>query len=232
VYVIRDDGKRDRTVPSIIDGTLGDADDVFELLRYHLLRLGAHQAKDLTLIGDGAPWIWTRADALREKMGVPPERFRQVVDYFHVVERLGELAALQGWSDDERNEWVGQQKRALKTRPVEEVEAAVLGLKYPTEEARETEVDFWNRNRERLRLVDALHAAVPIGSGAVESSVRRVINLRMKGASIAWTERHAEGVLHLRAYAKSARWAELERAVLSVTGWRPSNRRPAIGHAA
>ena len=63
-------------------------------------------------------------------------------------------------------------------------------------------------------------------SGAVESSVRRVINLRLKGASIAWTEEHAEGVLHLRAHAKSGRWNELEAAVLGIAGWRPTARQP------
>jgi hypothetical protein len=40
IYVLGDDGKRDRSVASVIDGTLGNADDAFELLTYHLLRLG------------------------------------------------------------------------------------------------------------------------------------------------------------------------------------------------
>jgi len=226
IYVVDADGKRDRGVASVIDGTLGDADDVFALLRYHLLRLGGHEAAEVALVGDGAPWIWTRAEALRTALGLPSERFRQVIDYFHVVERLGELADLQGWTEDERNLWLGERKRALKSRPIEEVEAAVLELSYATDEARAREVDFWDRNRDRLRYAEALKAAMPIGSGAVESSVRRVVNLRMKGASISWTERHAEGILHLRAYAKSTRWPELERVILQQTGWRPTNRRP------
>ena len=56
-------------------------------------------------------------------------------------------------------------------------------------------------------------------------SVRRVINLRMKGASICWTEQHAEGMLHLRAHAKNGRWKELEADVLANTGWLPTSRR-------
>lgn len=51
-----------------------------------------------------------------------------------------------------------------------------------------------------------------------------MINLRMKGASIFWTEEHAEGVLHLRAHAKSGRWDELEAAVLAHARWRPTAR--------
>ena len=60
----------------------------------------------------------------------------------------------------------------------------------------------------------------------MESSVRRVINLRLKGASITWLQAHAEGVVHLRAHAKSGRWAELEAAVLAETRWRPTTRQP------
>lgn len=232
IYVVGADGKRDRTVAPVIDGTLGDAGEVFALLRYHLLRLGGHEAQELALVGDGAPWIWARAETLRQAIGISKERFHQVIDYFHVVERLGELAGLQGWTDDQRIAWVGEQKQALKSRPIEEVEAAVLALTYADAETLAREVDFWSRNRQRLRHADALKAGIPIGSGAVESSVRRVINLRMKGPSIAWTERHAEGILHLRAHAKSTRWPELERIILNNTGWRPTNRRPVTDHTA
>ena len=58
-----------------------------------------------------------------------------------------------------------------------------------------------------------------------QGSAPRVINLRMKGASVTWTEKHAEGMLHLRAHAKSGRWSELEAAMLRITGWRPISRR-------
>ena len=36
---------------------------------------------------------------------------------------------------------------------------------------------------------------VPLGSGAIESAIRRVINLRLKGNSISWYEENAEGML-------------------------------------
>ena len=84
--------------------------------------------------------------------------------------------------------------------------------------------NYWERNKDRMRY-DAFRAqGIPIGSGAVESSVRRVVNLRRKGASIVWTEDHAEGVLHLRAHAKSGRWHELEHDVLIHSRWRPTSR--------
>lgn len=225
IYVVGEDGKRDRTIPSVIDGTLGDADAVFELLSYHLLRLGAGGATELVLVGDGAPWIWARGQALRERLGLPPERFIEVIDYFHVVERLTEVAANHAkWTDAERIEWLKTQKEHLKAGEIEDVETAIRRLYKRRSKELKTEIDYWERNRERLRYGGWRARGIPIGSGAVESSVRRVINLRMKGASVTWLEEHAEGVLHLRAFAKSGRWGELERTVLANCRWRPTAR--------
>lgn len=228
LYVLNDEGKRDRTVPAVIDGTLGDADAVFELLRYHLLRLGAHEASELGLIGDGAKWIWSRSEELRKSLSLPPERFGETVDYFHVAERLGDLSKTEtSWSTDDRNGWLSEQKQRLKEGDIESIEQtiATTGLRRTAGAKEETEAEFWSRNRERMRYGALREQKWPIGSGAVESSVRRVINLRMKGASICWTEQHAEGMLHLRAHAKSGRWKELEAAVLANTGWLPTSRR-------
>jgi hypothetical protein len=49
---------------------------------------------------------------------------------------------------------------------------------------------------------------LPLGSGAIESAIRRVINLRMKGNSIFWEEENAEGMLLLRSLVLSRRWKE------------------------
>jgi len=226
LYVLGEDGKRDRSVPTVIDGTLGDADAVFELLRYHLLRMGAHRAEELTLVGDGALWIWSRADGLREALDVLPERFTEVVDYFHAVERLGDFAKSRTWTDEYRRSWVALQKARLKAGEIEDIEATLRVMAGRDGADLDTERAYWERNRERLRFAAFRRRGLPNGSGAVESSVRRVVNLRLKGASITWTEEHAEGVLHLRAHAKSGRWPELEHTVLSTTGWRPTARQP------
>lgn len=226
LYVLDDEGKRDRSVNSVIDGTMGDADAVFDLLRYHLLRMGAHRATEVILAGDGAKWIWNRAESLREALGLERAQFTEVVDYFHVVERLNDAAKSQTrWSEEKRAAWAEERKSELMKDEVEATEAAVLRLFKRGTDARKTELAYWQRNRERLRYGTFRAAKKAIGSGAVESSVRRVVNLRLKGASIVWTEPHAEGVLHLRAYAKSGRWMEIERAVLGETGWRPTARR-------
>ena len=47
-----------------------------------------------------------------------------------------------------------------------------------------------------------------IGSGQVESAVRRVINLRFKAPGSFWTETTVSGLMHLRAAFKAGRWDE------------------------
>jgi len=50
---------------------------------------------------------------------------------------------------------------------------------------------------------------LPIGSGAIESVIRRILNLRLKGNSIYWQDINAEAVFQLRAALLSGRWDEV-----------------------
>ena len=56
---------------------------------------------------------------------------------------------------------------------------------------------------------------LPCGSGAIESAVRRVINLRIKGPAIFWKEQSAEAILLLRSYYKAGRWNLLKQMAIS-----------------
>ena len=50
---------------------------------------------------------------------------------------------------------------------------------------------------------------LPLGSGAIESAVRRVVNLRLKGNARYWLEENAEHMLLLRSYLKAGRFDDL-----------------------
>ena len=71
-----------------------------------------------------------------------------------------------------------------------------------------TEIDFLERHGAAKHLEYATYRrrGLPLGSGAVESAIRRVINLRMKGNSIFWKGDNAEGMLVLRGLVLSGRW--------------------------
>jgi hypothetical protein len=71
-----------------------------------------------------------------------------------------------------------------------------------------TELSYLERHGEAGHLDYARfrRRGVPLGSGAIESAIRRVINLRLKGNSISWYEENAEGMLLLRCLVLSNRW--------------------------
>lgn len=151
LYVLGEDGRRDRTVRSVIDGTLGDSDAVFRLLLFHLRKMGAHLAASLTFVADGARWIWTRIPWLREKLGVGKDGLREVVDYFHALQRLHDFATNQPWTDEYRNTWVARQKERLKRGAILEILHAFAQMRGPARAGVAKEKPYWLRNQYRMQ---------------------------------------------------------------------------------
>jgi hypothetical protein len=73
-----------------------------------------------------------------------------------------------------------------------------------------------------MRYDEFTQRSTPLGSGAMESAIRRVANLRMKGPSIFWRPENAERKLHLRCYLKSGRWEELVERIFMPSHGRPA----------
>ncbi len=75
--------------------------------------------------------------------------------------------------------------------------------------------DYFIKNQSRMAYAKLLAMKLPIGSGAIESTVRRVVNLRLKGPSMFWCRASAEAILLLRSYYKAGRWNMLKRMATS-----------------
>lgn len=215
-YVIDAKGRRDRRAPVLYDGTLGDADAAFEILVAELKLRGAAQAKEIILTADGARWIWNRVDDLAWALGLPPERIVKVADFYHAVEHLTKVAELCGrWTDAERKRWVRRMRKHLKRGRIDTVLDAIRSLRRGRNGRKiGTELRYFQDRKDLMRYDVFRRRGIPLGSGAVESAIRRVVNLRLKGPAIFWRGRNAERMLHLRCYLKAGRWDELMRRVL------------------
>jgi hypothetical protein len=226
IYVIDKKGKKIADVPTLYDCTLGDADATFAFLATELALRGAAKAKEIILRGDGALWIWNRAEELAHTIGVPVKRIVQVADFYHAVEHLTALSELVAdWSERRRKDWVRRMRRKLKAGEVEKaIETARALRRGRNAKEIRTQVQYFEVRKDRMRYHAFQRRGIPLGSGAVESGVRRVINLRLKGPSIFWRGCNAERMLHMRAYYKAGRWDELVLRVLyaSPHGARPS----------
>ena len=77
-------------------------------------------------------------------------------------------------------------------------------------EKMQTEIAYLQKHGDagRLSYAHFRKVGLPIGSGAIESSIRRVINLRLKSNGTFWGEPQAETMLQVRAQVISGRWDE------------------------
>jgi hypothetical protein len=217
VYVVDAEGKREASFAPVIDATLQGPDAVFALLRTYLQRLEITQADQVLFIADGAPWIWKRVPLLVQALGLTAERVHALLDFYHAVQRLGQVAALRkDWSAKARTRWRTQQRHLLLQGEVEQVIAAVRVIcRGRNSKAIRTHRDYFIRNQSRMVYAKLMAMKLPIGSGAIESTVRRVVNLRLKGPSIFWCRASAEAILLLRSYYKAGRWNLLKHMATS-----------------
>jgi len=222
VDVLTDDAKLDPTVPPIYEVDLGDADRVFELLAGLLRYIGAHLATEVMFVSDGADWIWDRTDELIRRAGLDPDRVHLILDFYHASEHVfAALKACKNLSDDERRaKYKDLRRKMLKPDGVEVVITVLSALaRGRRAKAVNKEIRYLRQHAIHMRYAQWKAARVPIGSGVVESAIRRVINLRFKAASMFWREDHLAAFLYLRCVLKAGRWEEFMVANLQGQHW-------------
>jgi hypothetical protein len=213
LYELDAHGRMARGSRPVIDGTLQGPAALIELVAFHLHRLGAASAREVVFVADGAPWIWARLDWVVAQVGLNPLRVVEVLDWCHGVHHVS--VALEALKLDKatRQEHYHRLRALLKKGKsravIEELEALAEGS--PADSPVWREVRYLTKHTEARRLrYDVFRSwRLPMGSGAIESTIRRVVNLRLKGNSIYWTEENAEAVFQLRAAVVSGRWDEI-----------------------
>ena len=203
-------GMKCKSTPNKVQGP----DHVIELLAMHLYRLGAMYAHSVEFISDGAPWIWNRLDWVIEKAGVDPSKVLKALDFWHAAHHISLALEKLGLEAKERAPVYRQLRKQLRQSRwravIEELKgrAAQLGVDEDHPICKET--DFLKRHGEygHLQYLKYKRHRVTLGSGAIESSIRHVINLRLKGNGIFWQEVNAEAVMTMRAKLLSDQWEQ------------------------
>jgi len=195
-----------------IDGTFGGPDEAMELLAFHLHQLGAERAEVVTFVADGAPWVWERLDWVQGRVGLAAGKVRRVLDWCHAVHNVSLALEALGLGEGERRRLYRKLRRWLRRGwpglVVRELEALGKARGWP--EALGQPLGYLRKHMAAGHLAYGAfrRQGLPLGSGAVESAIRRVINLRLKGPGLMWLAGNAEGALVLRAAAVTGRWEE------------------------
>jgi hypothetical protein len=178
----------------------------------------------IVVLGDGAEWIWHYAARF---LAIGPAEIVEIVDLYHAWEHLGTVAtALFGPGTPAAFAWVEPLKEKLLTTGVAPILTALAALT-PTdppaaEEVRKA-IGYFTTHQARMDYPRFVARQLPIGSGAVESACKTLIEEREKGAGMRWTKPDAQAVASLRALWRSGRWK-------AFWATHPQCRRPPVTH--
>ena len=184
---------RDRDSSSYI-ATFEPAAAFAGLVEAEGIRRGAGHVRQLTILGDGAPWIWNIATAKF------PEA-TQIVDLFHAREHLHALArSLEFMLGDHKDDWLAARLEDLDCGDIDGICAAARI--YPLEGIKKTELNaalgYFQTNAPRMRYHWFRSRGLFVGSGAVESGCKAVIGQRLKLSGMHWTVAGASAITTLR----------------------------------
>ena len=217
IYVVDDEGNQSDSFAPIIDGLIQGPNAMFALLTQYLKKLDIQDADQLLFVSDGAKWIWNRLSSLIQDLGIEQERVHLLIDFFHAVQHIHKVASLcKDWSKKVRTQWANKYRKLLYKGKIDKVIDAIRPLcKGRRAKTIRTQLNYFINHREHMAYGQLLALNLPIGSGAIESAIRRIVNLRLKGPAIFWTKSNAQSILFLRAYYKTGRWQQLQSLTFS-----------------
>lgn len=181
-----------------------EPDQIFETLRCQLhqapkaWRRQGRSAPRQVFIADGIPWIWERAEWYFPNC-------LKVLDIYHAAQHVGEAGrAAYGADSEQTKRWVdgaiGWLKEAGGPRAILQALVHVLRSGQPCDvDQVKTNFRYLWRHRHRMRYHQWREEGLPIGSGAMESTIKQLTAHRMCGAGMMWTKQNADLMLRLRA---------------------------------
>ena len=166
---------------------------------------------NIVTLGDGAEDI----QALLAKH-VDDETFRRpirrLIDFWHVVEKLGEALVLIESDEAKRRERLAEWRRRLCIRRsaprtiLDELVASgkdgAGGKECPVHAA----ITYMENQAHLMSFVNARRDGLPIGSGNVETTGKSLFGLRMKRSGARWKDESGGRVITMRAHLLSDRW--------------------------
>ena len=162
----------------------------------------------VVVLGDGAEWIWQRAATF---LGGGHREVVEIVDIYHAYGYLWDAGtALFGAGTPETVRWVEDLKDQLYDQGVAPILAALDASQPTTAEAAEAvriAHGYFTTHAARMDYPRFVARLFPIGSGAVESTCKSLVEARAKQAGMRWSRSGAQTVLSLRALQRSGRWA-------------------------
>lgn len=206
----------DRELPApavrVLFGGLWTAEQFGPQWRAWAGRLGIRQTEEITVLADGARWIWNQVE-----QNLPGAA--GVLDIYHASEHLYTAAkAVYGEGASEVPAWVETRRQTLLQGGVAALDRELAEQERRLRSAAKREAlaalrDYLAAHVAHSDYVERLRQGQSIGSGMVEGACKTVVGKRLKQTGARWRVRHAERMVALAGLLYSDLWDEF---------WEPS----------
>ena len=200
--------QRDLPAPTVraVVAEIETAEDFGHRCQVESMRLRRPPGEPLSVLGDGAEWIWTLA--ARRFGGA-----EAVLDVFHAVEHLADLARA-AWGDDAAatRAWLERARRALVADgwagvcQFMAIETATVADPEALQAAYPAVANYLLGHRDRLGYAARLARGQSIGSGLIEGTIKQRVGRRMKRSGARWLPGHVGPFVELSAIADGPEW--------------------------
>lgn len=163
---------------------------------------------NIVFIADGALWIWNWVSTNY------PDAV-QILDFFHSYEKICQWGAMKFKDKEELSVWCKTMQELLLDDQVKEV---ILQLKELDSQGdilkcRDELIHYLENNQQRMMYKTFTNKGYLIGSGAIESAHRNVIQIRMKRSGQRWTIKGGQQILNIRTAKLSNKWEKVTNLV-------------------
>lgn len=159
-------------------------------------RFGFERFETPVIIGDGAKWIWDYAETYH------PNAI-QILDYYHASEYLGNAMSSIDATKREKN-------KLFKKLEDGEVTCIIAHLEKQTQTKEIIDCQrYFTNHVNRMNYAEYRKKGLVIGSGAIESTHRTLIQSRMKQAGMHWKKKNVQSIASVRARYESGRWDDM-----------------------
>ncbi|GHT30487.1 hypothetical protein FACS1894214_0440 [Planctomycetales bacterium] len=184
--------------------TLDKIDEFTERCKEFRFNLGV--GGGVSVLGDGAHWIWNLSEHLFGNTA-------ECLDIFHAAEHISGCGkVLFPDSDIQRKSWFEDTRMLLLRKGFagvnEELQRLLKSDLFDADQQDEVRLlqTYLCNNRERLHYRERLFEGRAIGSGVVEGACKNLVGRRLKQTGACWRQRQAEKMTVLCAALYSNQW--------------------------
>ena len=163
---------------------------------------GLREAGELVAVSDGASWILNVCEEL-----FAGRNAACIFDFRRATEYLSDALKVLCPDKEKRTERLKDPKSRLKSGGV----ASIVGELAPHRERGEAAakcIDYFEKNKERMRCDSYRERGMRIGSGIVENSCRNIVGLRPERPGCRWSLKGANAMLAINCALAIMSWVE------------------------